>query len=135
MANVISTLRTSGTVQEQQAYAILHWGFVALPVLAGLDKFARILTNWEQYIAPPVAKTLGSAASGFMLAVGVIEILAGFIVAIRPRIGSLVVAAWLGAIVLNLVIGGRHLDVALRDFGLMLGAVALSRLAPAHDRT
>jgi hypothetical protein len=120
-------------VPERQAYDILHWGFVAAPVLAGLDKFVHLLANWDLYIAPVFANLLGSATHGFMLVVGVVEIAAGLIVALRPRIGAYVVAAWLAAIILNLVIGGHYLDVALRDFGLFLGALALGRLAQVYD--
>jgi hypothetical protein len=128
---------TSSTVThnpERQAYEILHWGFVAAPVLAGLDKFANILTNWDAYLAPPIAKMLGGSAHTFMLVVGVVEVVAGLLVAIKPKIGGYVVAAWLGGIIINLLIGGRYLDVALRDFGLMLGALALGRLAQVFDR-
>ena len=121
---------------ERQAYELLHWGFVAAPVLAGLDKFANLLTNWDAYLAPPIARILGSAAHSFMLVVGVIEIAAGLLVAIRPRLGGYVVAGWLGAIILNLLMTGRYFDIALRDFGLMLGALALARLAQAqHEAT
>lgn len=136
MANVITRdVRTELTRNpERQAYEILHWGFVAAPVIAGLDKFAGLLTNWDAYLAPPIARMLGGAAHGFMLAVGAIEVVAGLLVAIKPRIGAYVVAAWLGGIIVNLLIGGRFLDVALRDFGLMLGALALGRLAQVYDR-
>jgi len=119
---------------EAQAYWLLHWGFVAAPVLAGLDKFANILTRWDDYVAPPIARMLGGATHPFMLAVGVIEVIAGLLVALRPRIGAYVVAGWLGSIIVNLLLSGRYLDVALRDFGLMLGALALGRLAAVHDR-
>jgi len=113
----------------RQAYELLHWGFVAAPVIAGLDKFSHLLTNWDQYLAPVIARPLGSAAHGFMLVVGVIEILAGFVVAVRPRIGAYVVAAWLAGIIVNLLLSGNYFDIALRDFGLFLAALALGRLA------
>jgi hypothetical protein len=119
---------------ERQAYDILHWGFVAAPVIAGLDKFAGLLTNWDAYLAPPVARILGGAAHGFMLFVGVVEVVAGLLVAVKPKIGAYVVAGWLGAIIVNLLMSGRYFDIALRDFGLMLGALALGRLAMLHDR-
>lgn len=136
MANVIShDVRTDLTSQsERQAYEILHWGFVAAPVIAGLDKFAGLLTNWDRYLAPQVSSMLGEFAHGFMLVVGVVEIAAGLLVAVKPRIGAYVVAGWLGAIILNLLLSGRYFDIALRDFGLMLGALALGRLAQLHDR-
>jgi hypothetical protein len=119
---------------ERQAYQLLHWGFVAAPVIAGLDKFAQILTNWDQYLAPVFARPLGGAAHGFMLVVGVVEVIAGLLVAIRPRIGAYVVAAWLVGIIVNLLLSGKYFDIALRDFGLCLGALALARLAQVHDR-
>ncbi len=119
---------------ERQAYELLHWGFVAAPVIAGLDKWSELLADWDRYLAPPIARTLGGAAHGFMLVVGVVEVIAGLLVALRPRIGAYVVAAWLGGIILNLVASGQYFDVALRDFGLMLGALALGRLSLVHDR-
>jgi hypothetical protein len=136
MANAITHDMRTGLVRnpEHQAYEILHWGFVAAPVIAGLDKFAGLLANWDAYLAAPIAKLLGGAAHGFMLVVGVIEVAAGLLVAIRPRIGAYVVAGWLGAIIINLLMSGRYFDIALRDFGLMLGALALGRLALVHDR-
>lgn len=136
MANVI-TQHVSGETShhaERQAYQLLHWGFVAAPVIAGLDKFAGLLTNWDAYLAPVFARTLGGAAHGFMLVVGVIEVIAGLVVAIRPRIGAYVVAAWLAGIILNLLLSGKYFDIALRDFGLFLGALALGRLALVFDR-
>jgi hypothetical protein len=137
MANVITrdvhTERTRSP--ERQAYQILHWGFVAAPVIAGLDKFAGLLTNWDAYVAPVVAGVLGASTHGFMLVVGVVEVIAGLLVALRPRIGAYVVAGWLGAIIINLLMSGRYFDIALRDFGLMLGALALGRLAQVHDRS
>src|SRR5262245_4798717 len=114
---------------EAQAYWLLHWGFVAAPVIAGLDKFVGLLTNWDAYVAPPLARTLGNSVHTFTLVVGVVEILAGLIVAIRPRIGAYIVAAWLAGIIVNLLLTGHYFDIALRDFGLMIGALALGRLA------
>jgi hypothetical protein len=114
-----------------QAYQILHWGFVAAPVLAGADKFAHLLTNWDQYLAPALAGMSPFGAHGTMLAVGVVEIAAGVLVAVKPRIGAYVVAAWLVGIILDLLLLGSFFDVALRDFGLFLGALALGRLSAA----
>lgn len=115
-----------------QAYRLLHLGFIAAPTIAGLDKFTHLLVNWDQYLAPAVQRMLPISGHSFMLIVGVIEVAAGLLVALKPKIGGLVVAGWLGGIILNLLISGRYFDVALRDFGLMLGALALSRLA-AHN--
>jgi hypothetical protein len=136
MANVISRAarRDLAGNPERQAYEILHWGFVAAPVIAGLDKFAGLLTNWDAYLTPPVANVLGEAAHPFMLAVGVVEVLAGLLVAVKPKIGAYVVAGWLAAIIINLLMAGQWFDIALRDFGLMLGALALGRLAQTYDR-
>jgi hypothetical protein len=118
----------------RQAYHILHWGFVAAPTIAGLDKFAHLLTNWDQYLAPSVEKMLPFSGHTFMLLVGVVEIIAGFVVALKPRIGAWVVAAWLCGIIVNLLLYSGFYDVALRDFGLMLGAIALGRLSATYDR-
>ena len=116
-----------------QAYQILLVGFVALPVLAGVDKFFHLLVNWDQYLAPWVAGLLPVSGHTFMLAVGGIEIAAGLLVAFRPRIGAYVVAAWLGGIIINLLLIPGYFDVALRDFGLSLGALALARLSREFD--
>jgi uncharacterized membrane protein YphA (DoxX/SURF4 family) len=112
-----------------QAYLILYAGFIALPVLAGLDKFLHLLVKWDQYLAPLVTQILPVTAHTFMLVVGVIEIAAGILVAIQPRIGAYVVALWLWGIILNLLLVPGFYDVALRDFGLSLGALALARLS------
>jgi hypothetical protein len=116
-----------------QGYQILHFGFVALPAVMGADKFFHVLVNWDQYLAPLFVTVLGGASHDFMLVVGVIEIVAALIVAVKPRIGAYVVAAWLAGIVVDLLLTGRFFDVALRDFGLLLGALALARLAAVFD--
>jgi hypothetical protein len=116
-----------------QAYVMLHWGFVALPVIAGIDKFAHLLTNWDAYLAPQMTRLLGGYSHTFMLAVGIVEMLAGLLVALKPKVGGWVVAGWLGAIILNLLYSGRYFDVALRDFGLFLAALALARLSATYD--
>ena len=118
-----------------QAYQLLHWGFVAAPTLAGIDKFFHLLTNWDLYLAPAVEKVLPFSGHTFMLIVGVIELIAAAIVAVKPKIGAYVVAAWLGAIVINLLVMRGFYDIALRDFGLMLGALALGRLSSVYDRS
>jgi uncharacterized membrane protein YphA (DoxX/SURF4 family) len=118
-----------------QAYQILHIAFVVAPILAGVDKFLHILVNWDQYVAPVVSRIVGGHTHGFMLVVGVIEIVAGIGVALRPRIFAYVVAAWLLGIVVNLLLVPGYYDIALRDFGLCLGALALARLSEQFDRT
>jgi hypothetical protein len=117
-----------------QAYQILHIGFTVLPVLAGLDKFAYFLVNWDMYLAPAIAGMLPVSAGAFMLLVGVVEIAAGALVAVKPRIGAYVVAFWLWGIILNLLIFPGYFDIALRDLGLSLGALALARLSLEYDR-
>jgi hypothetical protein len=117
-----------------QAYQILHIAFTAAPLLTGLDKFFHLLVNWDMYLAPAVARMLPIGAHQFMLAVGVIEIIAGLLVAIRPKIGAYVVTAWLLGIICNLVLAGAYYDIALRDFGLLLGALALGRLATEYNK-
>jgi len=126
-----------------QAYQLLHVGFTVAPLVAGLDKFFHLLVNWDQYLAPAVNNLLGRHGHEFMLAVGVVEIAAGLLVAFKPRIGGFVVALWLWGIVGNLLLNPASyaanettwgLDIALRDFGLSLGALALSRLSQAVHR-
>ncbi len=117
-----------------QAYRILHFGFTASPILAGLDKFFDFTVDWSQYVAPWAAAIAPGGSHGLMLVAGVVEIAAGVLVSIRPKLAAPVVAAWLGLIILNLVSMGKYLDVALRDLGLALGALALGRLAVEFDR-
>src|SRR6188474_1209995 len=105
-----------------RAFRCLQAGFVALPILAGLDKFTRLMADWDMYHAAPIQRLLPISGDAFMYGVGVVEILAGVLVAARPRVGAWVVAAWLGAITLNLLIQRPFLDIALRDIGLMFGA-------------
>src|SRR5262245_1674074 len=112
-----------------QAFLILYAGFVVLPIVAGFDKFCQVLVNWDVYLAPRIAGILPISGHTFMLVVGVIEIAAGVLVAVRPQFGAWVVAAWLWGIILNLLLVPGFYDIALRDFGLSLGAVALARLA------
>jgi hypothetical protein len=114
---------------SDQAYQILHFGFTVAPILAGLDKFFHLLVNWDQYLAPVVARMLPFSGHTFMLIVGVIEIVAGLLVWFKPRIGAYVVMAWLWGIILDLLLVPGYYDVALRDFGLSLGALALARLS------
>ncbi|HEY6591703.1 MAG TPA: hypothetical protein VI751_11840 [Actinomycetota bacterium] len=117
-----------------QAYLILRTGFVVAPILFGLDKFTNLLTDWTAYLAPAVDRLIPGTATTAMVAVGVIEIVAGLVVAVRPKFGGYLVAAWLAGIIVNLLLLGDRYDVALRDFGLLLGALALARLATAFGR-
>jgi hypothetical protein len=118
-----------------QAYLILRTGFVVAPILFGLDKFTNLLTDWTTYLAPAVDRLVPGTATTAMVAVGVIEIVAGLVVAVRPRFGGYLVAAWLAGIIVNLLLLGDRYDVALRDFGLLLAALALARLATAFPST
>jgi uncharacterized membrane protein YphA (DoxX/SURF4 family) len=122
-----------GTSGVKQSHQILHLGFTALPILAGADKFFHLLVNWDQYLAPVVADKLPVSGHTFMLIVGVIEIVAGALVAVRPRIGGYVVALWLWGIIVNLLLFPGYYDIALRDFGLSLGALALARMSSEFD--
>jgi hypothetical protein len=120
-----------------QAYLVLRTGFVVAPILFGLDKFTNLLTDWTTYLAPAIDRLVPGSATSAMLAVGIVEIVAGLVVAVRPKVGGYLVAAWLAGIIGNLLLLGDHYDVALRDFGLLLAALALARLAtafqPAHN--
>ena len=115
----------------RQAFLLLRTVFTVAPILFGLDKFFSLLTDWTVYLAPAATAVVPVSAQVFMYGVGAIEVLAGLLVALRPRIGSLVVAAWLLGIIVNLLVLGSFYDVALRDFGLLVGALALNRLATA----
>lgn len=112
-----------------QAYQILHFAFIVAPVVAGADKFVHFLVNWDQYLSPVVTRMLPVSAHTFMLGVGLIEIVAGLLVAFMPAVGGLVVGAWLCGIIINLLSIPGYYDIALRDLGLALGAFALARLA------
>ena len=119
---------------SHQAFWILRIGFTVAPILAGLDKFFHILTDWDKYLAPFVSNLVGGRGHEFMLVAGVIEVAAGIGVLLKPRIFGYVVAAWLLGIVVNLLMIGGYYDIALRDFGLALGALALARLSAEYDR-
>lgn len=112
-----------------QAYRSLHIGFTILPIVMGVDKFFNLLGNWEAYLAPVILGYAHLAAHTFMMVVGVIEIIAGLLVAFRPRIGAYVIMLWLCGIIVNLLLIPGHYDIAVRDFGLLIGAFALARLA------
>ena len=116
-----------------QAFMALRIAFTVAPILFGLDKFAEVLTNdWTRYLATEFNDLIPGSAADAMHIVGVVEIAAGLVVAVAPRFGGLLVAGWLAGIIVNLLLVGGYGDIALRDFGLLVGAVALSRLASAH---
>jgi len=124
-----TTLQNAESVQRLMRYT---YGLV--PIVAGLDKFTNLLTDWKNYIAPSVATVLPFSASTFMAIVGVIEIIAGIIVLVRPRVGGYIVMAWLIAIALNLLISGHYYDVAVRDLVMAIGAFSLAKLSVAKVR-
>src|SRR5690349_1675634 len=115
-----------------QAFLLMRIAFTVAPILFGLDKFAGVLTDdWTRYLAPQFNDILPGSAQDAMHIVGVVEIVAGFVVLVAPRFGGLLVAGWLAGIIVNLLLVGGYGDIALRDFGLLLGALSLSRLASA----
>ena len=141
MAATSATTRPEGALARilaadpsRQAYLLLRTAFTVAPIVFGLDKFANVLTDWTHYLAPVIDRIVPGTATQAMWAVGVVEIVAGVVVALRPRWGGLLVAAWLAGIIVDLLLLGGYYDVALRAFGLLAGALALSRLAVAHDR-
>lgn len=119
----------------ERAFLLLRTVFTVAPIAFGLDKFANLLADWPTYLAPAFADLLPGSAEQLMLAVGVVEIAAGVVVWVLPRYGGLLVAAWLAGIIVNLLVLGDYFDVALRDFGLLVGALALSLLATSRRRT
>ena len=130
MATTTTPIHASRTgVGADRAFLLLRTVFTIAPIAFGLDKFAGLLTDWEQYLAPWINDVVPGTAHQAMLAVGVIEVVAGIAVALVPRYGALLVAAWLAGIIVNLVSMGEYYDVALRDFGLLVAAVALAALA------
>jgi hypothetical protein len=112
-----------------QVFLVLRVGFTVLPVVFGLDKFADVLTDWPKYLAPQIDRLVPGTAHQAMLAVGVVEVVAGLVVAVLPRFGGPLVAVWLAGIVVDLLLLGGYADVALRDVGLLVAALGLSRLA------
>ncbi|MDH7460735.1 hypothetical protein QEG73_05575 [Chitinophagaceae bacterium 26-R-25] len=119
--NVNQTLRPT--------FNLLKLTFGLVPIVAGLDKFTNLLTNWEQYLSPKMAGMLPLQPHAFMMVVGVIEIVAGVIVLLKPAIGGIIVAAWLTLIALTLIFGGHYFDVAVRDLVMAIGAFSMTRLA------
>ena len=116
-----------------QAFQLLHWAFVVLPLTVGADKFFDVLAPWRDYLAPAIPDVLGMSPQRVMYTVGVIEILAGLLVAFAPRLGGWLMAGWLWLIALNLLLMPGYIDVALRDAGLSLAALALARLATQYE--
>ena len=125
---------TAASSPAYQAYRILHFGFTVAPILAGLDKFFHLLVNWDQYLPGVVANASPIQPHTLMLIVGVIEVVAGIGVWFKPRIFAYIVAVWLVVIIINLLLIPGYFDIALRDFGLFLAALALARLSQQFAR-
>lgn len=136
-ATVTTPAPTTGVVMAEgpawQAFLLLHWAFVVMLLTVGADKFFDVLAPWGSYLSPAVSDVLGVSAQGFMRTVGVIEILLGLMVAFAPRLGGWLVAGWLWAITVNLLLTAGYTDMALRDAALSLGALALARLATIYQ--
>jgi hypothetical protein len=132
--DLVEPRESAETGVSYQAYRILQLGFVVAPIVAGLDKFFHLLVNWDQYLPSVVNNLTGGRGHQLMLVIGVVEVVAGIGVAVKPRIFAYVVAAWLVLIIANLLLIPGYFDVALRDVGLMLGALALGRLSEKFDR-
>jgi hypothetical protein len=138
----MATTATPGTHESRtdvrpgahRAFLLLRTVFTVAPILFGLDKFAEVLTSWDRYLAPWIDDLVPGSAHEAMLVVGVVEVVAGIVVAIAPRFGGPLVAAWLAGIIVDLVTLGNYYDVALRDFGLLVAALALTALAWDRDR-
>ena len=116
-----------------QAFALMRLAFTVAPIAFGVDKYFNVMVHWPKYLAPWINNIAPGSGQDFMYFVGAVEILAGLVVAIKPRYGAYLVAGWLFGIVINLLTYSGFYDIALRDFGLMLGALTLSRLAAVYD--
>jgi uncharacterized membrane protein YphA (DoxX/SURF4 family) len=128
-----ATAKTDWRDPRYQAFALMRLAFTVAPIAFGLDKFFNLMVDWPNYLAPWINDIAPGTGQQFMYFVGVTEIVAGVIVALKPRYGAYVVAAWLGGIIFNLLTYSGFYDIALRDFGLMLGALTLARLASVYD--
>jgi hypothetical protein len=144
MTTIAAALRpipvpTAGLLRSDpaaQAFMLLRIAFTVAPILFGLDKFAEVLiSDWPKYLAPEFNDLIPGSAQDAMYMVGGIEIAAGLVVALSPRFGGVLVAGWLAGIIVSLLLVGGYADIALRDFGLLLGAVTLARLASAYSGT
>ena len=132
MTSLLHRSRSTAADPAYQAFFLLRTVFTVAPIVFGLDKFANVLTDWPTYLAPWIDDLVPGTAQQAMYAVGVVEILAGVVVAVAPRFGGWLVAAWLAGIIVNLLTIPDFYDIALRDFGLLVGAIALARLATRY---
>lgn len=122
------------TGRESQAFGLLYLVYIVAPLLAGIDKFFHYLVDWNIYVSPAYASLFGGRVNLMMRGAGIVEIVAGLLVAAKPSVGGIVVAVWLWGIILNFLLIPGYFDIALRDFGLSLGALALARLAADYGR-
>ncbi|HEY6836309.1 MAG TPA: DoxX family membrane protein [Gaiellaceae bacterium] len=129
----VRTLDVARTDPRYQAYLLLRVAFTVAPIAFGLDKFANLMVHWPRYLAPWINNIAPGSGQDLMYFVGAVEIVAGLVVLVKPRYGAYLVAAWLAGIVVNLLSYPGWYDVALRDFGLLLGALTLARLASVYD--
>lgn len=120
--------------QVHRVATILKWTYGLVPIVAGADKFTHLLTDWNQYLAPVVTNIIPLSPATFMSIVGVIEIVAGILVFVRPKIGSLIVGLWLIGIAINLLLTGKYFDIAVRDIVMAIGAFSLSMLIADHRK-
>ena len=127
-------VRADWSDARYQAFALLRLAFAVAPIAFGLDKFFNVMVDWPTYLAPWIDDIAPGSAQDLMYLVGAVEIVAGLAVALKPRYGAYLVAAWLGGIIVNLLTYSGYYDIALRDFGLLLGALTLARLATVYDR-
>jgi uncharacterized membrane protein YphA (DoxX/SURF4 family) len=132
-AGISSRATADWSDPRYQAFSLLRLAFTVAPIAFGVDKFFNVMVDWPQYLAPWINNIAPGSGQDFMYFVGAVEIVAGIAVAIKPRYGAYIVAAWLGGIVINLLSYSGYYDIALRDFGLMLGALTLGRLASVYD--
>ncbi|MGN6431305.1 MAG: hypothetical protein ACTHNB_11345 [Gaiellaceae bacterium] len=135
-ASVHETSPTAGSLRTDpayQAFTFLRITFTVAPIAFGLDKYFNGMVDWEKYLAPWINRLMPGTGHSFMLFVGIVEIIAGLVVALKPRYGAFLVAAWLAGIVINLLTYSGYYDIALRDFGLLLAALTLGRLAMRYD--
>ena len=134
MTQTTTSTRSGADLRDpgRQAFLLLRVAFTVAPIVFGLDKFANLLTDWTGYLAPWIDGIVPASATDAMHVVGVVEVIAGILVAVVPRVGAWLVAGWLGGIIVNLLTFPGFYDIALRDFGLLLAAVALARLASTY---
>jgi uncharacterized membrane protein YphA (DoxX/SURF4 family) len=132
-APVAPPIAAPGADAGRQAFQMLRLLFTVAPIAFGLDKFFNVLVEWPTYLAPWINDIAPGSGQDFMYLVGAVEIVAGLAVALKPRYGAPLVAAWLAGIIFNLLTLSGFYDVALRDFGLLVGAVVLARLAVRYD--